>query len=39
MPGAWGDAARATIFTPQNGVGNEEKLAEAFGADNVTSVR
>jgi 2-dehydropantoate 2-reductase len=27
----------ATIVTPQNGVGNEEKLAAAFGADNVVA--
>ncbi len=26
-----------TIVTPQNGVGNEEKLAAAFGADNVVA--
>jgi len=26
-----------TIVTPQNGVGNEELLAEAFGADNVVA--
>ncbi len=25
----------AAIMTPQNGVGNEEKLAAAFGADNI----
>jgi 2-dehydropantoate 2-reductase len=27
--------ASTAIMTPQNGVGNEEKLATAFGADNV----
>jgi 2-dehydropantoate 2-reductase len=27
----------ATILTPQNGVGNEERLAAAFGADRVVS--
>jgi 2-dehydropantoate 2-reductase len=32
--GANGDA---TVLTPQNGVGNEEKLAAAFGADRVVS--
>jgi 2-dehydropantoate 2-reductase len=26
---------KCVFVTPQNGVGNEEKLAEAFGADNV----
>jgi 2-dehydropantoate 2-reductase len=29
------DRAGTTILCPQNGVGNEEKIAEAFGADNV----
>ena len=28
---------RTTIVTPQNGVGNEELFAEAFGADNVVA--
>jgi 2-dehydropantoate 2-reductase len=27
----------ATILTPQNGVGNEERLAAAFGADRIVS--
>jgi ketopantoate reductase len=27
----------AAIMTPQNGVGNEEKLAAAFGADNIVA--
>jgi 2-dehydropantoate 2-reductase len=27
----------ATLLTPQNGVGNEERLADAFGADRVVS--
>jgi len=31
------DPSRTTIVTPQNGVGNEEQLAEAFGADNVVA--
>jgi len=30
-------AADATILTPQNGVGNEELLAAAFGADRVVA--
>lgn len=34
---ALGDAPSAVIVTPQNGVGNEEKLAEAFGADAVVA--
>ncbi|GAC1492921.1 MAG: 2-dehydropantoate 2-reductase [Vulcanimicrobiaceae bacterium] len=34
---AFGDATTASIVTPQNGVGNEELLAEAFGADRVVS--
>jgi 2-dehydropantoate 2-reductase len=34
---ALGDAASAAIVTPQNGVGNEEKLAAAFGADAVVA--
>ncbi len=29
--------ATATIVTPQNGVGNEEMLADAFGADRVVA--
>jgi 2-dehydropantoate 2-reductase len=29
--------ADATILTPQNGVGNEERLAAAFGADRIVS--
>jgi 2-dehydropantoate 2-reductase len=31
------DPAATTIVTPQNGVGNEELLAAAFGADNVVA--
>jgi 2-dehydropantoate 2-reductase len=31
------DPSATTIVTPQNGVGNEELLAAAFGADNVVS--
>ncbi len=27
----------ATVLTPQNGVGNEERLAEAFGRDRIVS--
>jgi 2-dehydropantoate 2-reductase len=34
---ALGPAPSATIVTPQNGVGNEEKLAAAFGAENVVA--
>jgi 2-dehydropantoate 2-reductase len=34
---ALGDAPSAVIVTPQNGVGNEEKLAAAFGADRIIS--
>jgi 2-dehydropantoate 2-reductase len=34
---ALGDAPSAVIVTPQNGVGNEERLAAAFGADAVVS--
>jgi 2-dehydropantoate 2-reductase len=34
---ALGDPSKTTIVTPQNGVGNEEKLAEAFGADAIMS--
>lgn len=34
---ALGAAPSAVIVTPQNGVGNEEKLAEAFGADAVVA--
>jgi 2-dehydropantoate 2-reductase len=31
------DASATTIVTPQNGVGNEELLAAAFGAENVVA--
>ena len=31
------DPAKTAIVTPQNGVGNEEALADAFGADNVVA--
>lgn len=34
---ALGDAPATTIVTPQNGVGNEEVLAAAFGADRVVA--
>ncbi|HEY5349744.1 MAG TPA: ketopantoate reductase C-terminal domain-containing protein [Candidatus Lustribacter sp.] len=34
---ALGPTPSATIVTPQNGVGNEEKLAAAFGADAVVA--
>jgi len=34
---ALGEAPSAVIMTPQNGVGNEEKLAAAFGADAVVA--
>jgi len=34
---ALGEAPSAAIVTPQNGVGNEEKLAAAFGADAVVA--
>jgi 2-dehydropantoate 2-reductase len=34
---ALGDEPAATIVTPQNGVGNEEALADAFGADRVVA--
>jgi 2-dehydropantoate 2-reductase len=34
---ALADAPGATIVTPQNGVGNEELLAAAFGADRVVA--
>jgi 2-dehydropantoate 2-reductase len=34
---ALGDAPSTVIVTPQNGVGNEETLAAAFGADNVVA--
>ncbi|TAM91243.1 ketopantoate reductase family protein [bacterium] len=34
---ALGTAAATTILSVQNGVGNEEQLAEAFGADNVVA--
>ncbi len=31
------EPAKTTIVTPQNGIGNEEKLAAAFGADAVVA--
>jgi 2-dehydropantoate 2-reductase len=31
------DAPNATIVTPQNGVGNEELLAQAFGAERIVA--
>lgn len=31
------DPASAAILCPQNGVGNEERLAEAFGADQIVA--
>ncbi len=34
---AFGDATSATMLTPQNGIGNEEALAAAFGADRVVA--
>ena len=34
---ALASAPSAVILTPQNGVGNEEKIAAAFGADRVVS--
>ncbi len=34
---ALGEESRATIFCPQNGIGNEEKLAAAFGADAIVA--
>jgi 2-dehydropantoate 2-reductase len=34
---ALGDTSTAAIITPQNGVGNEEKLAAAFGADAIVA--
>ncbi len=34
---ALGERSSAVIVTPQNGVGNEEKLAAAFGADAVVA--
>ncbi|HEY0798474.1 MAG TPA: 2-dehydropantoate 2-reductase N-terminal domain-containing protein [Candidatus Baltobacteraceae bacterium] len=34
---ALGEQPQATIFCPQNGVGNEEKLAAAFGADKIVA--
>ncbi len=34
---ALGSSPSATIVTPQNGVGNEEKLAAAFGPDTVVA--
>jgi len=32
-----GEESKATIFTLQNGIGNEEALAKAFGADAIMS--
>ncbi len=37
LKAALGPGASTTILTPQNGVGNEEQLAQAFGADNILS--
>ena len=34
---ALGPESKATILCPQNGVGNEEKLAAAFGADQIVA--
>ena len=34
---ALADPSATTILTPQNGVGNEEKLAAAFGADAIVA--
>ncbi len=34
---ALGEGAGTTIVTPQNGVGNEEQLAAAFGADAIVA--
>jgi 2-dehydropantoate 2-reductase len=34
---ALGSQSQATILTPQNGVGNEERLAAAFGADRIVA--
>ncbi len=34
---AFGESTTATIVTPQNGVGNEELLAAAFGADRIVA--
>jgi 2-dehydropantoate 2-reductase len=34
---ALGSQTKATILCPQNGVGNEEKLAAAFGADQIVA--
>lgn len=34
---AFGNASQTTILTPQNGVGNEEALGDAFGADRIVS--
>jgi 2-dehydropantoate 2-reductase len=34
---ALGENSQATILCPQNGVGNEEKLADAFGADRIVA--
>jgi 2-dehydropantoate 2-reductase len=37
LQAAMGEEAGATILTPQNGVGNEELLAAAFGADRIVA--
>jgi 2-dehydropantoate 2-reductase len=37
LRGALGDRSSTTIVTPQNGVGNEEALAAAFGADAIVA--
>ncbi len=37
LQAAFGDACGATVLTPQNGVGNEELLAAAFGADRIVA--
>ncbi len=37
LQAALGDSSGATILTPQNGVGNEELLAAAFGADRIVA--
>jgi len=34
---ALGPQSEATVLTPQNGVGNEERLAAVFGADRIVS--
>jgi 2-dehydropantoate 2-reductase len=34
---AFTSGSSATVLTPQNGVGNEEQLAAAFGADRIVS--